>query len=136
MLIIPVTIAVLYTVGWLCGTIFPTAMDIFFWWLKIEDYATDIIPPWVLIIIDIITAPIAYVSVGAIFDAFGWYDSKIMHYVNAIMTTIITVTISLVIRFFMDYWWIAVLFLSLGLVIKITTMIVNKCKLNIEKEKK
>lgn len=129
---LPIIALILYLLGWLLGTVFPVVMDFIQWWLKVEDYATEKISTAGLIIIDIISAPIVYLSVGAIFDALGWYDSKVMHYVNLGLSAIITVGMALIVRIFIDYWWAMLIAIIICLIIFVTLKITKMCKTDVD----
>lgn len=110
---------------WIIGHIFPVLTDFVMWWLKLDNYATEKMPTWGLIVLDLMVAPVVYLCVGTIFDALGRYDKGAMHYTNLLLSSVLTVGVSLVVRFFIDYWWIMLIVIGVGIVV---IVLIKTCK--------
>lgn len=95
--------------------VLPPLAEFLAWWFVTSETIKAPLTTAQVIIIDLITHGITYLSVRVIFGFIGWWNSECMHYVYVVISEVVSLLLALLLRFIITYYWI--IFIILGLLI-------------------
>ncbi len=95
--------------------VFPPIANFLAWWFITKEEINAPISTGQAVIIDIITHAITYGAVGMIFSTLGWFNGKAMHITYVAISEVIALSLALLMRFIIDYYWI--IFIIIGVLL-------------------
>ena len=123
-------IGILYALSY----VLPPIGEFLAWWFVTSETIKTSLTTGQVILIDLITHGITYLSVGAIFGFVGWWNSECMHYVYVAISEIVSLLLALLLRFIITYYWI--IFIILGLLIVLGILFYFLAKKKTKEEQK
>lgn len=108
--------------------VFPPIANFLAWWFITKEEINAPISTGQAVIIDLITHAITYSAVGMIFSALGWFNGKAMHITYVVISEVIALGLSLLMRFIIDYYWIIFLIMGALLIGAIVLYVLNSRK--------
>ena len=108
-------------------------VDFILWFYLLKEGLSAPINTIQVILIDSITHILTFLLVGSVFAYLGWWDKNAMKVLYAIVSEIVSLVLIVLVRFFINYFW--VLFIILGL-FAIALIVLEILKKRISKNKK
>ena len=114
--------------------VLPPLAEFLGWWFVTSETIKAPLTTGQVILIDLITHGITYLTVGVIFGSIGWWNSECMHYVYIVISEVISLLLALLLRFIIAYYWI--IFIVLGLFVLLGILFYFLPKKEVKEEQK
>ena len=108
--------------------VIPPLAELWAWFFITKEEVDSTITTGQAILIDILTHLITYFSVGVIFAFLNTWNSKNMHYACIIISEFISLCLTVLLRFILDYYWIILIILGIILTTGVVMLFIARRK--------